>query len=243
MVLNSIISLILINQAPGHPKSVFQGPDRQNFCLSTPPPPPNRCRKWVFSPREPGRALQVPIPPILGVRNSIMSLILINQAPGHPKMRFSGSRPTEFPFIHPPPPQRCRKWVFSPREPGRALQVPTPPILGVLNSIMSLILINQAPGHPKMRFSGSRPTEFPFIHPPPPQRCRKWVFSPREPGRALQVPIPPILGVLNSIMSLILINQAPGHPKMRFSGSRPTEFPFIHPPPPQTVPKMGFFTS
>ena len=151
-------------------------------------PPPQRCRKWVFSPREPGRALQVPTPPILGVLNSIMSLILINQALGHPKMRFPRSRPTEFPFHHHPlPPKRCRKWVFSPREPGRALQVPTPPILEVLNSIMSLILINQALGHPKMRFSGSRPTEFPFIHPPP-QRCRKWVFSPREPGRALQVP-------------------------------------------------------
>ena len=202
-------------------------------------PPPKRCRKWVFSPREPGMALQVPTPPNLGVMKSIISLILINQALGHPKMRFSGSRPTEFPFVHPPP-NRCRKWVFSPREPGRALQVPTPPNLGVLNSIINPILINQALGHPRMRFSGSRPTEFPFIHPPP-KRCRKWVFSPREPGMALQVPTPPNLGVMNSIISLILINQALGHPKMRFSGSRPTEFPFIHPH--QTVPKMGFFTS
>ena len=52
--------------------------------------------------------------------------------------------------------------------------------------IISLVLINQALGHPKMRFSGSRPTEFPFLHaPPPPKRCRQLVFSPREPGRAL----------------------------------------------------------
>ena len=92
--------------------------------------------------------------------------------------------------------------------------------------------------------SGSRPTEFPFLHapPPPPKRCRKWVFSPREPGRALQVSTPPNLGVLNFIMRLILFNQALGHPKMRFSGSRPTEFPFIQLPP-KTVLKMGSFTS
>ena len=58
---------------------------------------------------------------------------------------------------------------------------------------------------------------------------------------AIQVPTPPNLGVLSSIISLILINQALGHPKMRFSGSRPTEFPFIHPPPKRC--NMGFFTS
>ena len=56
------------------------------------------------------------------------------------------------------------------------------------------------------------------------------------------MPTPPNLGVLNLIMKLILINQALGHPNMHFSGSRPTEFPFIHPPP-QTVLKMGSFTS
>ena len=87
------------------PKCVFQGPGRQNFRLSTPPPPKKWCRKWVFSPREPSRALQVTTPPISGVLNSIISLILINQVLGHPKMRFSGSRPTEFPFIQPSPPQ------------------------------------------------------------------------------------------------------------------------------------------
>ena len=109
---------------------------------------------------------------------------------------------------------------------------------------MKLILINQALGQFKMRFSGSRPTEFPFVHaPPPPKRCRKWVLSPREPGRALQVPIPPNFGVLSPIISLILINQALGHPKMRFTGFKPTEFPLAPPPPPKTVPKMGLFTS
>ena len=71
--------------------------------------------------------------------------------------------------------------------------------------------------------------------PPPPGT------KPREPGRALQVPTPPNLGVLSSIISLILINQALGNFKMHFSGSRLTEFPFV--PPPQTVLKMGFFTS
>ena len=45
-----------------------------------------------------------------------------------------------------------------------------------------------------------------------------------------------------SIFSLILINKALGHPKMRFSGFRPIEFLFVHPPP-KTAPKMGFLTS
>ena len=174
--------------------------------------------------------------------NSIISLVLINQALGHPKMRFSGSRPTEFPFIHPLPPKRCRNWVLSPREPSGALQVPTPPNLGVLNSIMSLILINQALGHPKMRLSGSRPTEFPFIQPPPPTGAEKGFFHLVSPAGHFRYHPPPNLGVLNSIISLILINQALGHPKMRFSGCRPTEFPFILPPPP-TVLNMGSFTS
>ena len=89
--------------------------------------------------------------------------------------------------------------------------------------------------------NASRPTEFPLIPPPPPPRCRKWVFSPRAPGRAIQVPTPPILRMLNSIMGLILINQVPGHLKMRFSGSKLTEFPLI-PTPPPTVQKMSFFT-
>ena len=71
-----------------------------------------------------------------------------------------------------PPPRlkRCPKWVLSHRKPSRALQVPSSPKLGVLNSIVSLIPLNQALGHPKMRSSGSRPTEFLFIHPPP-KRC------------------------------------------------------------------------
>ena len=56
------------------------------------------------------------------------------------------------------------------------------------------------------------------------------------------MPNPPNLGVLNSIISPIAINQALGHPEMRFSGSKLTEFPFIHPPT-QTVPEMGFFTA
>ena len=233
------MSQILINQALGHPKMHFSGSRPTEFPFIH-PPPLQRCRKWVFSPREPGRALHVPTPTILGVLNSIMSLILINQALEHPKMRFSGSRPTESPFIHPPPPNGAENGFFHLVSPAGHFTYP--PILGVLSSSMSLILINQALGHPKMCFSRSRPTEFPFIHPPPPNDAEKPVFSPRGPGRALQVPTPPILGVLNSIMSLILINQALGHPKMRFSGSRPTEFPFIHPAL-VTVPKMGFFTS
>ena len=54
------------------------------------------------------------------------------------------------------------------------------------------------------------------------------------------MPTPPNLGVLNFIMKLVLINQALGHPKTHFSGSRATEFPFIHPLS-KTVPKMGSF--
>ena len=149
-----------------------------------PPPPPNGAQKWVFSPREPGRALQVPPPPILEVLNSIMILILINQALGHHKTRFSGSRPTEFPFIHPPPPNGAENGF------GRALQVPPPPILGVLNSIMSLILINQALGHLKIFFSRSRPTEFPFIHPAPPNSAENGFFHLVSPAGHFRYPPP-----------------------------------------------------
>ena len=204
-------------------------------------PPPQRCGKWVFSPREPGRALHVPPPPYFEGAEFNYEPNSHQPSAGTPENVFFRVQTDRISVYRPSPPKRCRKWVFSPREPGRALQVPTPPILGVLNSIMSLILINQALGHPKMRFSGSRPTEFPFIHPLP-KRCRKWVFSPREPGRALQVPTPPILGVLNSIMSLILINQAPGHAQNVFFRVQ-TDRISVYPPTPQTVPKMGFFTS
>ena len=165
---------------------MFQGPDRQNFRLST---PQQRCRKWFCSPRQPGRAFQVPTPPLLGMLDSIVSLMLINQALGHPRMRFSGSRRTELLFIHPLLPKRCRKGVFSPREPGRPLQVPNPPMLGVLNSIMSLILINQALRHPKMCFSGSRPTELPFIHPPP-NGAENEFFHLMSPAGHFRYPLP-----------------------------------------------------
>ena len=100
---------------------------------------------------------------------------------------------------------------------------------------MRLILIIEALGHPEVRFSGSRRTEFPFIHPHP--RCGKWDSSPREPGRAIQVPCPPFLGLLNSIMRRIPTNEALHHPKMRFSQK---EFRLSTPPPPRTVPKMRF---
>ena len=100
---------------------------------------------------------------------------------------------TERISVYPPPPQTVSKMGFLPREPGRALQVPTPPILGVLNSIMRLITLPQALEHPKMCFSEASPTDFLFIHPPQ-KGCRKWGFSTREPGRALQVPSSPSLG-------------------------------------------------
>ena len=86
-----------------------------------------------------------------------------------------------------------------------AIQVPSPPSFGVLSSIISLVLIYQALQQPESRFTGYRPTELPFIHPPQTKRCRKWVFPPPEPGRALQVPTPPDSGVLSSIGSLLLI--------------------------------------
>ena len=43
------------NRRCGIRERVFQSPDQQNSRLST--PPPKRCRKKVFSPREPSRAL------------------------------------------------------------------------------------------------------------------------------------------------------------------------------------------
>ena len=72
-----------------------------------------------------------------------------------------------------------------------AIQVPSPPNLRVLSSIVSFFPITQALIHPKMRFSGWRPTEFPFIHPPATKQCRRWVFPPRESGMAIQVRTPP----------------------------------------------------
>ena len=138
----------------------------------------------------PARHFRYPPPPILGVLSSIISLFLISQTLEHPKMCFTGSRPTQFLIIQPSPPKRCRKWVFSSREPGRALQVPVPPNLRVLNSIISLLLINQTVGPPKMRFSGSKPTEFSFRQPSPPKRCRKWGFHLVSPARQLGYPPP-----------------------------------------------------
>ena len=148
---------------------------------------------------------------------------------------------TDIISVHPPPPKNgAENGVFHLLSPAGQFRYPPPPVNWGLLSSMKLILINQALAHPKMRFSGSRPTEFPFIQPP--KRCRKWGFSPREPSRALQAPPPPSLRLLNSIISQIPINQALRHPEMRFWESRPTEFLFIHPPK-KTVPKMGFFTS
>ena len=171
-----------------------------------------------------------------------MSLILINQALGNLKMCFSGSRPTEFPFIHPPLPQWCPKMGFSPCEPGRALQVPTPPYFGGAgfnyepNSHQPSARTSQ---NAFFRVQTDRISVYP---PPPPNGAENGFFHLVSPAGHFTYPPPPILGVLNSIMRLILINQALGHLKMFFSRSRPTEYPFIHPAPP-TVPKMGFFTS
>ena len=166
----------------------------------------------------PGGALQVPTPPDLGVLSSIISLISIYQLLGHPEIAFFRVQTDGISVYPPPPPQRCQKWVFSPREPGTAIQVPIPPNLGVLSSIDSLMLINQALGHPKMRFWESRPTEFPFIHTTPSNGAENRFFHLVSPAGHFRYPPTPILWVLNSIISLILINQALGNPKMRFQG-------------------------
>ena len=106
---------------------------------------------------------------------------------------------------------------------------------------MRLILINQALHHPKMRFSGSRRTEFLFLLPSPPNGAENGFFHLVSPAGHFGHGAPSNLRVLNSIVSLIFINQALDHPRMYFSGSRPTNFPFTTLP--QTVPKVGFFTS
>ena len=159
-------------------------------------PAPKRCRKWVFSPPEPGRALQVPTPPNVGLLNSIMSLMFINQPLGHPKFAFFRVQ-TDRISVYPPPLQTVPKMGFFTSWPQQGTSGTQPPNLGVLSSIMSLISINKTLEHPKMRFTRSRPTDAPFIHHPPAKLCRKWVFSPPEPGRAIQVPTPPNLGLPN----------------------------------------------
>ena len=85
-------------------------------------------------------------------------------------MRFLRVQTDRISVTHPPSLQTMPKMGFSSREPSRALQVPTPPNLMVLNSIISLIHISEALGHPKMRFWRSRPTEFLFSHRPA-KRC------------------------------------------------------------------------
>ena len=171
-----------------------------------------------------------------------MSLILINQAPGHPKMRFSRSRPTELPFIHPPPPTVRKMCFFHLVSPAGHFRYPPHYFGGAEFNYEPNSHQPSAGTSQNLFFRVQTDTISVYPPPPPPQRCRKWVFSPREPGRALQVPIPLTLGVLNSIMSLILINQALGHPKIRFSGPDQQNF-RLSTTPPKTVPKIGFFTS
>ena len=97
---NSIISLILINQRWDIPKCILLGTDRQNFWLAT-FAPPNGAEIRFFHLVRPAGHFRYPAPK-LRLLSSIISLILINQGLGHPKMRFSGFRPTEFPLSTPP---------------------------------------------------------------------------------------------------------------------------------------------
>ena len=75
-----------------------------------------------------------------------------------------------------------------------AIQVRTLPNLGVLVSIISLIPINQALGHPKIRLSGSRPTEFSFIRPPPPNGAENGFFHLVSPAWQFRYPAPLVSG-------------------------------------------------
>ena len=183
-------------------------------------------------------------------RDKHLALAVIS-LPGVARPRFVGGQQSGLAGCKPPPlfmrrtsscPTQERRqgepWGASPR-PSAPTYLPT--YLGMLNSIISPFLINQALEHPKKPFFGVQTDWISVYIPRPTKRCQKWVFSPREPGRAIQLPTSPNLGVLSSIISLIPISPAMGHPKMRFSGSRVTEFPFIIPP--QTVPKMRSFTS
>ena len=70
----------------------------------------------------------------------------------------------------------------------------------------------------------------------PPNGAENGFLHLVSPAGQFKYPPPPNSGMLNSILTLIPINQALGHPKMRFLESRPTEFPFIHPPPPLIAP-------
>ena len=75
-----------------------------------------------------------------------------------------------------------------------AIQVPTPPNFWVLSFIMSLTFINQALRDPKMCFSGSRPTDVPFIQPPPPNGAKNRFFHLMSPAGHFRYPPPLIWG-------------------------------------------------
>ena len=119
-----------------------------------------------------------------------MSLILINQALGHPKMCFSGSRPTEFPFIHPPPSNGAENGFFHLVSPAGHFRYPPPSILGVLNSIMRLILINQALGHLKMFFFKVQTDRISVYPPRPPNGAENGFFHLVSPAGHFRYPPP-----------------------------------------------------
>ena len=75
--------------------------------------------------------------------------------------------------VHPPPSNGAKNGFFHLVRPAGHFRHPAPLILGVLNSIISSILINQALAIPKCVFSGSRQTEFPFIPPFSPRYSRQ----------------------------------------------------------------------
>ena len=104
---------------------------------------------------------------------------------------------------------------------------------------MSLIAINQALQHPKKGFPGSKQTEFPFI--PPPKGAENGVFHLVSPAGPFEYSSPPLLVVLSSVIRLMFINQALGLPKIRFSGSRRTEFLLIPTPLHGSLGKPGIF--
>ena len=157
-----------------------------------PPPPPNGAENGFFSPREPGRALQVPTPPYFGGAEFNYEPNSHQPSAGTSQNVFFRVQTDRISVYPPPPPlQRCGKWVFSPREPGRALQVPPPrPILGVLNSIMRLILINQALGHLKMFFFKVQTNRISVYPPRPPNGAENGFFHLVSPAGHFRYPTP-----------------------------------------------------
>ena len=197
-------------------------------------------KKLLFSPREPGRAIQVPTPPILGVRNSIISPILINQELRHPKMRFSGSTPTEFPFIHHPPPNRAENGFFHLMSPAGHFRYPPP--------LFWDAAFNYEP-HSHQPSAGTAQnavfrvnTDRTSVYPTPPNGAVNGFFHLVSPAGHFRYPPTLFCGCLIQLSAYFSIIERWDIPKRVFQGADPQNF-GLSIPPLRTLPKMAFLTS